>query len=358
MFMPPKLIMLLAKECSLARSIIAPEADPCCQHARLCPLCVRRWYHVNGSKWIYPEELPEGVVSREFFGCALIPQVEAMMKNQQRCSRRVFLGACMASVAVSGVKAARAEGGQPVRKETATYKEVDGLKIGADLHRPNDQILRPVVVWIHGGALINGHRGGVNERVKRMVLDSGYALVSIDYRLAPETRLPFIIEDVQDALAWLRGDGSRRWQLDANRLAVMGESAGGYLALTTGYRVQPRPKALVSFWGYCDLIGDWYSRPSPHPRHHRVQLTQEQAEQQVDGPPIADSRDRQGDGGAFYQHCRQHGTWPDAVSGWNPRQEPEKFFRYMPVRNVSTEFRRHCWSMALRIPTCLLSSHS
>jgi len=150
--------------------------------------------------------------------------------------------------------------------------------------------------------------------------------------------LPLILEDVQDAFTWLREHGSSRWNLDVERLAVMGGSAGGYLTLTTGYRVQPRPKALVSFWGYGDLIGQWYSRPSPHPRHHRVQMTRDEAEQQVSGPPVADSRDRQGDGGAFYQYCRQHGLWPRAVSGWDPDEEPEKFFPYMPVRNVTAEF--------------------
>ena len=51
-------------------------------------------------------------------------------------------------------------------------------------------------------------------------------------------------------------------------VAVSGGSAGGYLTLVTGYRVKPWPKALVAFWGYGDLVGPWYSEPSPHPRHH------------------------------------------------------------------------------------------
>jgi putative hemolysin len=37
------------------------------------------------------------------------------------------------------------------------------------------------------------------------------------------------------------------------------------------------------------------------------------------GPPVSDSRDRGGNGGAFYQYCRQHGTWLKAVSGWGPQ---------------------------------------
>lgn len=225
-----------------------------------------------------------------------------------------------------------------IRVETVIYKTVGNLEIKADVHRADDDVIRPVVVWIHGGALINGHREGISRRVRAMMLREGYALVSIDYRLAPETKLPAIVEDVEDAFRWLRKEGRRQFRLDTSRIAVMGGSAGGYLTLAAGHRVKPRPAVLVSFWGYGDLVGPWYSRPSEHPRHHRTKLTSEDAYAQVSGPPIADSRDRPGNGGAFYQFCRQKGLWPKAVSGWDPDREAEKFYPYMPVKNVTAEY--------------------
>ncbi len=105
-----------------------------------------------------------------------------------------------------------------------------------------------------------------------------------------------------------------------------------------GYRAYPRPAALVSLWGYGDLVGPWYSEPSPYPRHHRVTVTREEAFRQVAGPPIANDADRRGDGGMFYQFCRQQGLWPWAVSGWDPHREPEKFYPYMPVKNVDAGY--------------------
>jgi len=93
--------------------------------------------------------------------------------------------------------------------------------------------------------------------------------------------------------------------IDSSKIAVLGGSAGGYLTLATGYRVKPRPAALVAFWGYGDLIGDWYSKPSPHPRHQRSKMTEEKVRKQVSGPAIANSKDRNGDGGAFYQFCKR-----------------------------------------------------
>jgi dipeptidyl aminopeptidase/acylaminoacyl peptidase len=67
-------------------------------------------------------------------------------------------------------------------------------------------------------------------------------------------------------------------------------------------------------------------------------LTREEALRQVSGPAISDSRDRKGDGGAFYEYCRQTGTWPKAVSGWDPIKEPERFHPFMPVKNVTAEY--------------------
>jgi len=245
---------------------------------------------------------------------------------------------CVATIAATLLSTFHALAEDQPTVKTYTYKKVGELEIKADVYRANDETIRPVVVWIHGGAFINGHRAGVSGRVKDWAIESGAAFVSIDYRLAPETQLPEILQDVEDAFAWLRKEGPALLKIDPNRIVVTGGSAGGYLTLVTGYRVNPRPQALVAFWGYGDLVGDWYSRPSPHPRHHTAKLTREEAFQQVSGPPVSDSRERVGDGGAFYQHCRQHGIWPESVSGWNPHTEPERFHPFMPLKNVTADY--------------------
>src|SRR5712675_2157888 len=79
--------------------------------------------------------------------------------------------------------------------KTYTYKQVGDLAIKADVHTSGDSDSRPVVVAIHGGALIMGYHAQVDERLKVAFLKHGYAFVSIDYRLAPETQLPEIIHD-------------------------------------------------------------------------------------------------------------------------------------------------------------------
>jgi acetyl esterase/lipase len=223
-------------------------------------------------------------------------------------------------------------------KKTYTYKKVGDLEIRLDVHRANDKNKRKAVVWIHGGALINGNREGIKSRVKKLLLAEGYIIISIDYRLAPETKLPAIIEDLEDAFIWIRDKGPDLFLMDTSRIAVMGESAGGYLTLTSGFRCKPRPTVLVSFYGYGDLIGDWYSKPSHHARHNEIKITKEEAYAEVNGPPISDSRFRNGKGGNFYQYCRQNGYWPEGVSGWDPRTETQKYLPYMPIKNVTKHY--------------------
>src|SRR5947209_3903456 len=79
-----------------------------------------------------------------------------------------------------------------VIKKTFTYKTVQQCAIKADVYQRSGNAQCPVVVWIHGGALIMGQRGGIDQSLLDKLLKAGYVVVSIDYRLAPETKLPAI----------------------------------------------------------------------------------------------------------------------------------------------------------------------
>ena len=84
--------------------------------------------------------------------------------------------------------------------------------------------------------------------------------MAIDFRLAPETKLSEITADVRDAFTWVREKGARLHGINPELLGVVGHSAGGYLALISG-NFLPRPRALVSFYGYGDITGEWATTP-------------------------------------------------------------------------------------------------
>jgi acetyl esterase/lipase len=194
------------------------------------------------------------------------------------------------------------------------------------------------VIWIHGGGLINGSRKGIPGFLRELAESSDCAVVSIDYRLAPNTKLPAIIEDIQDAHRWVRAQGPKLFGADPDHIVVSGSSAGGYLTLMSGFCFDPPPRALVSFWGYGDITAPWYSRPEPF-YVQQPAVPREEAYAGVSGPPVAGATPETSKGrGRFYLYCRQQGIWPREVAGHDPDTENTWFTPYCPVRNVSRSY--------------------
>ena len=223
-------------------------------------------------------------------------------------------------------------------KSTHTYKSVGATNIHADVYRSASASPRPVLVWIHGGALIMGSRQSVPKNLLDLAKEEDYVLVSIDYRLAPEVKLPAIADDVGDALAWIRKEGPNLFGADPDKLVVSGGSAGGYLTLLSGTRVEPRPRALVAFWGYGDVDGDWYTKPSESYRKLPL-VPRDEAEKAIGPKPLTESAGDVGKArGRLYLYYRQNGLWTKEVTGFDPATERAKLDPYCPVRVIPADY--------------------
>jgi acetyl esterase/lipase len=252
------------------------------------------------------------------------------------CERRTFLRYSGVNVALTAMFAGNVTGADELSPQTFTYKTVGNCQIKADVFGASPLQSRPVAVWIHGGALIMGDRRGIDRTLLAELIKAGYLVISIDYRLAPEAKLPAILDDVRDAFAWIGAKGPKSFGARTDRLFVLGGSAGGYLTLMCGFLVEPRPRALASFWGYGDIAGPWYSRPDA--LYRKQALVTEADARSVVGteviaePPPRNKRSR------FYLYCRQNGLWPKEVVGRDPDAEPRGFDPFCPVRHVSARY--------------------
>jgi alpha/beta hydrolase fold len=92
----------------------------------------------------------------------------------------------------------------------------------------------------HGGALIFGSRSMLPADKLGQFLQAGFVVVAIDHRLAPETKLPEILKDVNGAIDWVRTKGPSQFRADPRHVAVVGQSAGAYLAIMEGIRARTR----------------------------------------------------------------------------------------------------------------------
>jgi acetyl esterase/lipase len=225
----------------------------------------------------------------------------------------------------------------PLSKSTHVYRTVDGVDVAADVYRPDGNERRPVVVWIHGGALIVGSRTSVPANLLDYCSRQRFILVSLDYRLAPEVKLPAIIDDLQTAFAWLHEHGPRKLGADMRRVVVVGGSAGGFLTFMAGAVVQPRPTALVAYWGYGDLDAPWGSAKSTH---HGEPLERNAVEGQVGGRVLTntDGPSQGKDRGLYYRYLRQQGLWVSEVTGLDPQRQADELAKLSPVHNVTPDY--------------------
>lgn len=123
-----------------------------------------------------------------------------------------------------------------------------------DLYIPDSKEPLPLLFLIHGGGFIgNDSRSRQTQFMYRYFRDRGFICASVNYRLAQEAPFPAAVEDVKSALRYL-ADHHEEYGIDPDRIAVWGESAGGYLAAylaVTEDRV--RVRALVDHYGIMDF---------------------------------------------------------------------------------------------------------
>ncbi|NWF24800.1 alpha/beta hydrolase [Streptomyces sp. PKU-EA00015] len=121
---------------------------------------------------------------------------------------------------------------------------------------------RPALLYLHGGGFVLGTLDGVDEVCRAIAARSRWAVLSLEYRLAPEHPYPAALEDSLDTLAWLRGS-ALDWGIDPDMIAVGGDSAGGNLAAALCLHLRdgglPLPVSQVLVY---PAVDDRFSAPS------------------------------------------------------------------------------------------------
>ncbi len=123
----------------------------------------------------------------------------------------------------------------------------DRTRIRLRVYRPRSVALpTPALVWLHGGGYVMGRPELDDVRCTQYVRQSGITVVSVDYRCAPKHPFPAGLEDSYSALKWV-GSHSQELGVDAKRIAVGGESAGGGLAASLAQLAHDRQEVKPVF---------------------------------------------------------------------------------------------------------------
>lgn len=155
-------------------------------------------------------------------------------------------------------------------KSAIPYAEHDGVRLVGDLYLPEGRPKAPVVVAFHGGAWRSGSRT-FYRYWGPFLARNGYALFTVDYRLGKSGRYPAAVHDAKAAVQFVRARADE-FNIDPERIALMGDSAGGHLAallaLAADHFTDARGddanaatpidvKAVVGFYGIYDMLAQW-----------------------------------------------------------------------------------------------------
>jgi acetyl esterase/lipase len=191
----------------------------------------------------------------------------AVKTGALRTIARLLLTALPALAAVLVASHAQAADYAVTVRSRLTYAMHDGARLVGDLYRPKGLTKAPVLIAIHGG----GWRGGDRTFYASwapFLARHGYAVFAIDYRVGRAGRYPAAIYDTKAAVQFVRAKAAD-FDIDPDRIGLVGDSAGGYLAamvalaaerFTVLYRddanaaVPASVKAVVGFYGIYDML--------------------------------------------------------------------------------------------------------
>src|SRR5229473_5272473 len=147
------------------------------------------------------------------------------------------------------------------------YGEAGGERLTMDYYPPAGPAPHPIAIIIHGGGFVGGTSKNNSEAYcADFLAPAGFAVFSINYRLAPKFPYPAMVEDVERAIRYIRHN-AKKWKADPKRIALVGGSAGGYLSNMVGVlgapgikgakdpvdRTSARVQAVVTLFGPSDF---------------------------------------------------------------------------------------------------------
>jgi acetyl esterase len=158
-----------------------------------------------------------------------------------RISALISIVACVAASAAA------------VDQKDIEYTRPGGKAVLLDLHVPDGPGPFPAAILIHGGGFDEGSKSTNVRPLFEPLANAGFAWFSIDYRMAPEFRFPQANEDVISAIRWVKANAAK-YHVDVSKIALIGESAGGFLVNYAGTHETADTKvaAVVDFYGPVD----------------------------------------------------------------------------------------------------------
>ncbi|WP_257149785.1 alpha/beta hydrolase [Bacillus toyonensis] len=159
-------------------------------------------------------------------------------------------------------------------------KTTDGIELKMDVwpaKETSKNKLKPAVVLVHGGGWVSGDKGE-SSHWKQWLNDLGYTVFDVQYRMPPQAGWKDEVADIKSALGWVLQNADT-YQIDPNKINVMGESAGGNLAMLAAYSMgeeqlpastnvpEVHVNSVINMYGPADMTMFYKDNPSTNYVH-------------------------------------------------------------------------------------------
>lgn len=148
-----------------------------------------------------------------------------------------------------------ATGAFAAEQNDVEFSRPGGIPLTLDLKTPSGPGLFPAAIIVHGGGFVNGNKRTYVTPLFDTLSNAGFAWFTINYRMAPDYPFPAAIDDTENAIRWVESHAAE-YHIDTARIALIGESAGGYIVAYVGTHLPPdlRLAGVVDFYGPNDMV--------------------------------------------------------------------------------------------------------
>lgn len=204
----------------------------------------------DATPWIDPELVAAGKLLQEK-GLVAPDRTVAALSEVRAAQERIgaFLG----------------EGSAPLADERDLSLPGPHGQVPCRLYKPDGVAKPPLLVYAHGGGFMQGSLTSWDHFLRDLVRQSGAAVLSVDYKLAPEVKFPVALDEMV-AMTRLAAREAAGFGIDTNRIAVGGDSAGANLAMAAALSLRDAGESIVKFQL---LIYGVYSSDSDSPSWQR-----------------------------------------------------------------------------------------
>ena len=207
--------------------------------------------------------------------------------------------------------------------EIFSYITKENIQLHATLHRANRNRKNLTILYFHGGGLLYGISADLPEIYINEFLNSGYNFLTLDYPLAPETKLNLILKSTFELLSFYLKNFDTIFSLESNAYVLMGRSAGSYICFMMYDRLIKNkislPKALISLYGYARLDEAEFNTPNKY--YKKLAIIPDESIKKI----ISDQPVTYGPMNlrfCLYIKARQEGTWIQQLCGTD---DPQKY---------------------------------